>query len=159
MLTVPLRGWSEVLNKVDPDDIYDPDGDHGYSIYPHVTVIYGIHQVEDPIKMMLYIDKICRSVEIEFTDISVFDQNKDFDVLKFSVKGDALTEYHKKIKKKFDCTVDYPEYIPHLTIAYLKKNTGWKYKNIAFSMPSMLVDLMRFTNADGYETLIKLKNG
>jgi 2'-5' RNA ligase len=156
MLNVPLRGWSEVLMHVDQDDVYDPDGDHGLSLYPHITVLYGVHQVENPLDMMLYLDTICRQTEIEFLPVSLFDSDPRFDVLKFGVNCKVLHTYHDKIKKKFPCTIDH-EYNPHMTIAYINKGTGWKYSNLAFSMPKITIDLMRFTNADGHETLIKLK--
>lgn len=158
MLPVPLHGWGDVLMHVEPEDVFDPDGEHGYSLYPHITVLYGLHHVDDPLKVLLYIDSITKSVAVEFTGISVF-ENEKFDVLKFDVESPQLVKCHKKIKGKFKCTEIFDDYKPHMTIAFLQKGTGWKYKNLSFSVPKMNIDLMRFTNTDGHETLIKLRNG
>lgn len=158
MLPVPLQGWAEVLVHVDPEDVFDPDGEHGYSLYPHITVLYGLHYVEDPVKLMLFIDSFTKPVDVDFTGISVF-ENEKFDVLKFDVDSKQLIKCHDKIRTKFKCTDMFEDYKPHMTIAFLNKGTGWKYKNLAFSVPKMKIDLMRFTNSDGHETLIKLRNG
>ena len=158
MLPVPLHGWGDVLIHVDPEDVFDPDGEHGYTLYPHITVLYGLHFVENPVKLMLYVDSVCKSVDVEFTGISIF-ENEKFDVLKFDVNAPQLIKLHNKVKSKFKCTVDFENYVPHMTIAFLQKGTGWKYKNLSFSVPKMKIDLMRFTNSDGHETLIKLRNG
>lgn len=155
MLAVPFKGWANILAHIDQDDVYDPDGDHGYSLYPHITVLYGLHQVEKPINMMLYIDKMCEPMDVEFTSVDCF-QNDKFDVVKFNVNCPGLNQCHDVIKKRFACTEQF-SYEPHMTIAYIKKGLAWKYSNVSFSIPNMKIDFMRFTNADGHETLIKLR--
>jgi hypothetical protein len=56
-------------------------------------------------------------------------ENEKYDVLKFEVVGDNLHETNADLKK-FPHTTSFPDYNPHLTIAYLKKGEGSKYVNM-----------------------------
>jgi 2'-5' RNA ligase len=54
-------------------------------------------------------------------------ENDEYDVLKFNVISNDLAKLNKLMKGNFEYTSNYPNYIPHLTIAYLKKGEGKKY--------------------------------
>lgn len=110
----------------------------------HVTVLYGLHtnNFEKVQKIINFFDY----TKIELGKISKF-QNKKFDVIKIEVKGSNLLSMNKKLKE-LDHTCEYSNYIPHCTLAYVKKNScdhliGDKYflgkkillKNLIFSSP------------------------
>lgn len=58
-------------------------------------------------------------------EVSSFN-NPKFEVLKFDVESEDLHKLNKKFTK-FPFTSDYPEYHPHCTIAYVKKDKAKKY--------------------------------
>lgn len=110
----------------------------------HITVLYGLH-TNNSSKVQKIINCF-DPIKIELGVISKF-QNKDFDVIKIEVIGPKLLSMNKKLKK-LDHTCEYSDYIPHCTLAYVKKNScnnlvGNKHflgkkillKNLIFSSP------------------------
>jgi hypothetical protein len=132
MLFLPIdkKWWDKLTGDIDDKDIYNPEGERDYGIQPHdeahVTILYGIHgdvpdkDVEELIEKM-------SAPEVTLKDISIFDNaDKGFDVLKFDVKGKQLHDMNDMFKE-LPYTNDYPDYHPHVTIAYLEAGTGQKY--------------------------------
>jgi len=65
--------------------------------------------------------------KVTLKKISMFDNaDKGFDVVKFDVEGKDLFKMNKDFAK-LPHTTDYPDYHPHVTIAYVKAGTGEKY--------------------------------
>lgn len=117
----------KIHNKIEKNDLYEKEGDSSYGIEddPHTTLLYGIHS--DEVVDQDIVDVVSN---IPFgiciiNNVSIFD-NPEYDVLKFDVIGKGLKECNTALKK-FKHTNDYPDYHPHLTIAYLKKGLGEKY--------------------------------
>ena len=109
-------------SNIEPEDIYEEDG-HGLEKDAHITVLYGFHEQDGQvIKNSLEFSPI----EYELTGLSLF-ENDDFDVLKFTVKSKDLKKLNKECSDTFENTNDYPDYIPHMTVAYLLPGTGKKY--------------------------------
>ena len=104
--------------KIDKADLA-PDG---IEKDPHVSLLFGLHTT-DHLDVMPFIP---RGVSVELTGLSLF-ENDEHDVLKIDVESEALHKTNKKICEELDYTSDYDEYIPHVTIAYLKKGLGKKY--------------------------------
>ncbi len=116
--------------RINPKDLYDPDGQHGIEDEPHITIKYGLMDWEFN---SILIDKILRDAEpvlYNLGHISCF-QNKEFDVLKIEVESPQLQKINYNISK-LPNEDKFPVYTPHLTIAYLKPGRGQKY---ARSMP------------------------
>lgn len=118
----------EIQKQIDPDDLTED----GLETEPHISLLYGIHDggnhkklSSSEISKLLNISKEALNDDIILTKISMFD-NKDYDVLKFDVKSSLLGDINKKLAK-FPHTNSFPDYVPHVTIAYLKKGTGEKY--------------------------------
>lgn len=115
-----------VHSYIQSSHVYNNDGT-GLETTPHITLLYGLH------KEVMLVD-VLRVMEnfsfgnLTISDVSKFEQ-EDFDVLKFSVTGESLHECNKKLKK-LPCTVKFPDYKPHLTIAYLKKGYADYYISI-----------------------------
>jgi hypothetical protein len=121
---------NKIEDMINPDDIYMPeDSSYGLETDPHVTLLYGLHDgvsIED-------IKKVISKVTFDLCRIdnpSVF-ENEEYDVLKYDVeyatRGGAFLHKINNELKNFPYTSDFPEYHPHLTIAYLKSGRGEKY--------------------------------
>jgi 2'-5' RNA ligase len=79
---------------------------------------------EDEVKSVF--EGFTGSINIEVDGIGVF-ENKDYDVVKFNVNPDgSLQELHDKLSE-FPNSNSFPDYKPHITLAYIKKGLGKKY--------------------------------
>ena len=68
--------------------------------------------------------------------------NKDYDVLKMDVRSNKLNELNE-LCKTLPHTSTYPDYKPHITIAYLLKGNGSKYMNPTFQMKMNNIDKLK----------------
>ncbi len=117
---------SGIQKQIDTDDLYTEEEGHGLELDPHITVLYGIHdQDSESVKNQLDLGP----ATYVLTGLSLF-ENDDFDVLKCSVVSPDLKAYNKQCTENLEYTNSYPEYIPHMTVAYLKPGTGKNYINI-----------------------------
>lgn len=154
MLKTDLKNWSKFLNLIDDNDLYnDETNHHGKEKEPHVTILYGLHE---EIKLQ-DIKNILHDVELPISgtvvNIGVFEQ-KDYDVLKFELKSKELTKLNNLIKK-LPHTSDYPNYKPHLTLAYLKKGNSEKYLDkLKLSKEYIIVfNQFKFSESNGSKTV------
>ena len=137
MLYFNFPELSKIQDYINPEDIYEEEGDHSYGLEdePHTTLLYGLHEQvsDDDIKKVLsnYTFSTCKVY-----DISTFN-NPKYDVLKFNVKGKNLHKCNAALKQ-YPYTSDFPDYHPHLTIGYLQPGSGKKYidkfKDIEFEL-------------------------
>lgn len=98
---------------------------------PHVTVIYGIRSAE-----MLNVHEYIKSwslsyghllTSVRIDKVATRFENADRDVLKFDVVGmNVLKLLRDELINKFSCKIDFPVYEPHVTIAYVNKNSNTK---------------------------------
>jgi len=101
-------------------DPEDPEG-FGREDEVHVTVKFGLHE-KDPSPELLKIIEQTEPFEIEVGAISLF-ENEKFDVVKFDISGEGLFKLNARISAELECTDTYPEYHPHMTVAYVTKGT------------------------------------
>ena len=85
---------------------------------PHVTLLYGLTNIGDLHKVRDLFGKLARP-KFSLGKISRF-ENEDFDVLKVDIESEDF-HHLNGLLRKFDHENKYPEYKPHMTIAYLKK--------------------------------------
>lgn len=125
MLDFTFPELEEIHKLIDPDHIYtSDDDDYGLERTPHITLLYGLHDdvdIDDIIDV--YDDHTFYTCEVY--NPSLFEKEL-YDVLKFDVREGTLNRMNKQLKM-FPHTTDYPDYHPHLTIAYLKSGMGKKY--------------------------------
>lgn len=137
MLYFDFPEMKEIQNIINSDDIYEDETDDSFGLEtePHVTLLFGLHDgvsTENVKKSLRFIEfGTCIA-----SNLSIF-ENDEYDVLKYDVSGEGLIEANNQLKK-YPYTSDFPEYHPHMTIAYLKPATGKKYtkqlKNSSFKL-------------------------
>ena len=127
MLYFPVSDefWSKIQSRVEDDELASELDDEGgekkgrtIASEAHVTLLYGYKDTISDEDVEAIIDKF-EPVDITLRKLSTFD-NEEFDVLKFDVEGDKLFEYNKLLSELPNET-KFPNYHPHLTVAYLKK--------------------------------------
>ncbi|MFA5068041.1 MAG: 2'-5' RNA ligase family protein [Candidatus Izemoplasmatales bacterium] len=129
MLTLPIKNWDAIYKNIKKNDLYNLPG-FGLETEPHVTVLFGFldkkqtgEEIEKVVKDFSHNKS---KIKLKINSISIF-ENPDFDVLKFDVSSEDLTKLNKLLRDKFEYKNDYPDYKPHITIAYLKSGFGKKY--------------------------------
>lgn len=115
---------------ITPNELYEEDGDKSYGIEdePHITLLYGLHNDVSLEDVNSIIQKFVFS-KCKVHNASLF-QNEKYDVLKFDLDtttGGGMASKCNKELRKLPHTSDYPDYHPHMTIAYLKPGMGQKY--------------------------------
>ena len=151
-LSIDLDWWLDTLEKIDEDDIYDPEGDDNYSLEkePHITVLYGIHNDVPDEDVEELIEKMT-APEITLKKIGMFDNaDKGFDVVKFDIESPDLTAMNEMFKE-LPYSNDYPKYHAHATIGYVKAGTGEKYTETLNDKDTMVVKPTKvvYSKADG----------
>lgn len=156
MLNLKFNNWDEITSIIDKKDIYTEEGDNTYGIEtdPHVTLLYGLHdgvQLDDVKKIFSDIKKI----DIEIEGIDIFKSN-NYDVVKFNIKPtDILIDINKRLKK-YPHTNDYPNYKPHVTIAYVKKGMGKKYINNNYKYSIKNCNEIEYSFANGKKEYFRI---
>lgn len=115
----------------------------------HVTVKYGLHC--DDHKEVADIVRGFGPVTVKLGKVSVFpaDEKKSFDVVKVAVTGADIHRLNKLISSSTKCTDTYPEYRPHITLAYVMPGLGKKYAgNDSVDGMELTFDTLQFSNKD-----------
>jgi 2'-5' RNA ligase len=131
MMDAKVDKWEDDhIGGIDPKDVYIKPYDDSYGLEdkPHVTILYGIHEEEiDPEVLLGVIQDDMEPVTVMIEEIGMF-ETPDYDVVKYDVPvTDQLKKYRNKFETSFSNTQDYPEYKPHVTLAYVKPGKGKKY--------------------------------
>jgi 8-oxo-dGTP pyrophosphatase MutT (NUDIX family) len=123
MLEAPARVKAMVQNiqsQIPPIQLV---GD-GYEDWPHVTLLYGI--VGTPIEDVVAFVRKIGQVDATFGKLSLFD-NADGSVLKVEVDSPVLHKLNGRIKESFPVEETYPDYRPHMTVAYMDREAAPSY--------------------------------
>jgi 2'-5' RNA ligase len=136
--------------------------DNGREVVTHITIKYGLHtsNSEDVRKVLKDIDPVF----VMFGNVSIFaaeDTGGEFDVVKVDVvKSPALLELNALLGKELENTTTQKEYVPHITIAYVKPGEGEKYIGNKFlSGESFEFNSLVFSSSKGKRTSIYLTPG
>lgn len=118
----------DLQNKIPEENIYIEEDDRSFGLEdePHVTLLYGIHsdEVSDN-DVMNVVKEMNWKQAIKVGNLGLF-ENEKYDVLKLEANAEWLKEANKTLCEKLPYSTDFPDYNPHLTIAYLKPGTGKK---------------------------------
>lgn len=126
MLYFEFPEMTELHKQINKDDVFvDPkDSTFGLETEPHCTLLYGLHD-DVTVETVTEIIKKSSFGKCTISGASLFENDK-FDVLKYDVDGSGLHDCNAELSK-LPHTTDYPDYHPHMTVAYLKNGMGKKY--------------------------------
>ena len=144
-------------NAIKKKDLYEEENDRSYGIEdePHTTLLFGFHDDANVKDISDIINNFTFSKCI-IKNASLF-ENPQYDVLKFDVEGKNLHECNAALKE-FPHTNNFPNYHPHMTIAYIKSGLGKKYVSLFKDLEFQLVpDFAVYSSPDGSKKKIKIK--
>ena len=149
MADVPQKeSMLEFIKKIPNECVYEEVGEnYGKEANPHVTVMYGLSPIEET-RVKELLTKVPKKIVAELGKISKF-SNADapYDVLKIEVKSPHLNKIHEMIRKNFDNNYKWPEYNPHVTLAYVKKGTCNEYVgNKTFEGMKVMFETFMYSN-------------
>ena len=139
------------IKLINPSDLMEVNG-KTVEPYPHVTILYGLHR-EVSINEVKEIVRKIHPFEISLVSVSSFEQ-EDHDVLKWDVQSRTLNRLNRDLCE-LPYTTDFPNYEPHVTIAFLKPGAGKKY-NKKVNPIRIRVKFIEFTKANGLKWVYKL---
>jgi 2'-5' RNA ligase len=127
LVKLDIPKWDYLAKSfIKPEDLYTAEIGFGFEDNPHTTILFGFHDdetVPNKIKQLL---KDQKEIEVVLDGITLFESEK-YDVLKFDAHSDELSRLNKLMKDNFEYTNNFPNYHPHVTIAYVKAGEGKKY--------------------------------
>ncbi|GEM_PF-5427924 len=153
-----------------PDsDLYiDPnDPSYGREDTPHITVKYGLHtESSEEVRKVVQMSGIPK-ITAQLGKVSIFPGKGDtpYDVVKLDVTSSDtvnllkhdLPTLNQSLSESLKVTDTHPKYIPHITLAYVKKGQGKKYVgDSSLEGKELTFDEIEFSSSNGQTTLIKL---
>ena len=100
-----------------PDDLA-----FGREDEPHITLLY--HLADNDPKPVESVMAGLKPFEVTLGKTSLFTTNDFFDVLKIDVSGEGLYRANRLLTAGMVPPRQYPQYVPHITLAYLTKGAG-----------------------------------
>jgi 2'-5' RNA ligase len=121
----------------------------------HITVLHGIRtECKNKVAFAFRSEK---QFELTIDEMDLFTDNLNFDVLVLKVVGDDLYKLYYRLANRLKFIDIYSEFKPHITIAYLQKNTGTEFlKNKSFAKNKIKVEEILFSSKNGEKFPIKL---
>ena len=142
-----------------PDEyIYTEEDDPSYGREDeiHTTILYGL-DAEEPDEVVDLMKDV-KPFEVNLGNISYFElEEKEYNVMKVEVESEELHALNKKLRDNVSYNNDFPDYKPHLTVAYIKKDFPKDDVDVElFKDLTQTVDEIIFSSKNGTETSIKL---
>lgn len=157
MLYFDFPEIAEIHDSIDTNDIYKEEGDRSFGLEdePHTTLLYGLHEEVTTEEIESILSKY-EFGKCKIYNASLF-ENQKYDVLKFDVKGKNLVKCNSDLSE-LPHTTDFPDYHPHLTIAYLSSGSGKKYTEMFEGMEFELIPSYAvYSMPSGDKVKIKIK--
>jgi 2'-5' RNA ligase len=131
MMDADIKNWEDFhLAGINEDDVYLKPYDESYGLeeQAHVTIVYGIHEEEvDPQRMADMIEHYMKPVTVTIKEIDIF-PGKEYDVVKYNVPVTGQIQGYRDVFMQVPNTQTFPEFHPHMTLAYVLPGRGQKYK-------------------------------
>lgn len=122
----------------------------------HVTLLYGIHDTNpDGLKELLSKQD---PFVVRLGNVTTFTNNDKFDVIKIDAQGDGLFRLNQLFKANLEHTSKFPNYRPHITIAYVRKGKGPKSGSGYFKGEKFIVDEIVFSSSSGKKYRLPLND-
>lgn len=143
-------------NKNISDDILFTDDDsQGREDDIHITLFYGIKK-DDPKELRDIFSKI-KPFEVRLGLINAFKDRDDHDVIKIEAESGDLEKLHYNIRNNIDNKNDFPTYEPHITIAYVKKDSvNDLIGSEEFKGKTFIADNITFSPSEGKDIILSL---
>lgn len=144
-----------------PDEVL---ADNGRETDVHVTIKYGIDPSVDIASMKDAIENSDSAKEMAqrgggtmtLGATAIFEAD-EYDVVYVGVDSEDLVLLNKSISEAVPVTDTHPEYVPHITIAYVKKGEGQKYVGDETLKGTIVTfDAIQFSDTEGNLTEIPL---
>lgn len=120
----------------------------------HITLLYDIHSGYKSVVRAVSGEE---PFECELGKLAKFRGNSKFDVLTVEVHCEKLHQLHKKLRDSLNCTDNFPVYVPHVTVAFIKKTEGDCFVGDGiFNGEKFLIKEIVFSAKSGIETPITL---
>ena len=148
----------KLQDTINPADLQDP----GIEYEPHCTLLYGLH-AGVTIEQVTNIVSNFKFAPLKAYNPSLF-ENPEFDVFKYDVgytdRGGSFLHVCNEKLKALPHTTSYPDYHPHMTIAYLTPGKGKMYvesfKKHGSSEFVCVPKYIIFSQPDGTKTKISI---
>lgn len=157
MLDVDFPEVKELQKQIKKEDLYTQEGENSFGLErdSHITLLYGFDKSVTVDQLKDIINEFDFPKEIKTKSISLFEN--EYDVLKFDIDDSFLKKVNKALKV-LPYKNDYPDFHPHLTVAYLKKGKGKDYiKLFKDKTYSLITTKCLFSSPDKEKTSIKIK--
>jgi 2'-5' RNA ligase len=147
-----IRAWGREFI---PDSALFPG--EGREDEVHVTVLFGLHGNDvDEVREVL---RGVGPIKLTLGKSSIFEGEK-FDVVKLSVVSADLVQLNKKLRDKCEHTLTHPKYVPHCTVAYVKKGLGRKFVgDDSFDGVEVTVGEVLFSDKFRVKSVVRLGGG
>lgn len=142
-----IIAWGK-RNVPDADLKEDEDGTAGREDEMHVTLLYGLKgdKVTDRLRSLV---GAVKPFEVRLGLVTVFKDSDKQDVIKIDAESPELQDLHYAIEKAVPNVNSYPTYVPHITIAYVKKGRGDRVLgDDTFRGRTFKVDKVTFKSSD-----------
>jgi hypothetical protein len=160
MAYVNSSALDPIFKLVNHSDLYQESPEYMFDHVQssaHITLLYGLHREVGYFDVKRKIYQALREIPIksfQIAGLKVFSNpEKEYEVLVLEIKKDKFLERVNELLKELPNTNEYPDYTPHITIAYLKKGTAEKYLSSNISgFKSISSDMILFNSCD-YEDM------
>ena len=153
-LSQEIMDWGQ--ENIPDADLYMGDENMGREDTPHITVLYGIVTQEANEVIEVLGDE--GPVRVTLGKVSLFENSDDYDVVKIGIESEDLSRLNKLLADNLENENDFPEYEPHITIAYVEQGSGKLYSGSSeFEGREVSFDQVRFSTKDEELTFIDLK--
>ncbi|MEP6667847.1 MAG: sigma-70 family RNA polymerase sigma factor, partial [Chthoniobacter sp.] len=154
------KPFQEFAASIPDSDVYrDPEKPEkdGREFEPHVTALYGLTGEGDTTNAVREAIKGHDPITLTLGKISKFSNaDSPYDVLKIDVTSPQLHALNKTLRK-LPHKNDYPDYHPHLTLAYVNKGAADEYVGDArFEGKTITIPSLTHSSADRVKTDIRL---
>lgn len=149
----------DFVKSIPASELYEGDkpGEYGRETEPHVTALYGLTGLGDDVRLVKGVAKKHSPIDLTLGKMSVFSNpDSHYDVLKLDVESPGLHAMNASLKN-LPYKSDFPNYHPHLTLAYLKKGQAQKYVgDTRFEGEKITIPELTHSSAERVKTKIAL---
>lgn len=145
-----------LLGRIDPLDLHEKNKEEGL-LEPHITILYGLH-IEIPDEARETLRGTEMPLEASIVGVQVLrPDDRDYDVLVLGISSPAIEELNDRLSE-LPNTNSFKFFYPHITIAYLNRDQGDKYKTMTTGLEgdSIKINVVEFSDKDHNRTGIAI---